>query len=133
MPTPSDLSRADDGFRPVRATIDRARMSRIRIAATTLALVGAGLVLAGCTGGPGDQDDFVEVLRLDDGFTENEATCIADAVFDEYGEDADALGKISGAESYEWLIGEDGVDGFDQFFPGVVADCTTVGPSPADE
>jgi hypothetical protein len=84
----------------------------------------------GCTGGPGDRDDFIDILTRDDNFNETEATCIADAVFDEYGEDGDALGKISGAESYEYLIGEDGVEGFDEFFTPLVADCTAVGPTP---
>jgi hypothetical protein len=139
MNTSSDLNRAGAGSNPpsgisassvVASGTPRSR-TRTVIAALLLAL--AGVLLAGCTGGPGDREDFIEVLRLDDGFNENEATCIADAVFDAYGEDDEALGKISGAESYEWLIGEDGVEGFDQFFPGVVADCTTVGPSPADE
>ena len=67
------------------------------------------LLVTGCTGGPGDQDDFVDVLTLNDNFTEAEATCIAEAVFDEYG--------------------EDGVEGFDDFFTGTVSSCTTVGPT----
>ena len=87
------------------------------------------LLVTGCTGGPGDQDDFVDVLTLNDNFTEAEATCIAEAVFDEYGEDGDALSIISGAESYEFLLGEDGVEGFDDFFTGTVSSCTTVGPT----
>ena len=97
------------------------------LASLVLALA---LVATGCTGGPGDRDDFIEVLTRDDNFNETEATCIADAVFDEYEEDGDALGKISGAESYEYLTGEDGVEGFDEFFTEVVSDCTAVGPTP---
>lgn len=139
MKTSSDLNRVDRGSNSVSGTTFHGGQdtpvprSRSRAVITALPLALALVLLVGCTGGPGDREDFIEVLRLDDGFNENEASCIADAVFDEYGEDNDALGKISGAESYEWLIGEEGVEGFEQFFPGVVADCTTVGPSPADE
>ncbi len=93
------------------------------------ALVAFGLLATGCTGGPGDRADFVDVLTRDDNFAANEAECIADAVFDRYGDDGSALGKISGAESYEYLIGEDGVEGFDEFFESTVADCTAIGPS----
>ena len=92
-------------------------------------VVAAGLLAAGCTGGPGSQDEFVEMLTRDDAFAANEAECIADAVFDEYGDDGDALQKISAAESYDFLTGEDGVTGFDEFFEATVADCTTIGPS----
>ena len=93
-------------------------------------LLATAAVLTGCTGGPGSQDDFVEILMRDDGFTVNEADCIAGAVFDEYGDDGDALGLISGAESYEVLNGPDGVDGFEDFFTVTVSECTTVGPTP---
>jgi len=92
-------------------------------------VIALALLATGCTGGPGDEDDFVDVLTVNDNFTDAEASCIAEAVFDEYGEDGDALGKISGAESYEFLLGEDGVEGFDEFFTGTVSSCTTVGPS----
>lgn len=90
------------------------------------------LLATACTGGPGDQEEFVDVLMLNDNFNEAQATCIAEAVFDTYGEDGDALQKISGAESYEWLMGEDGVEGFDAFFTDTVSSCTAVGPSPDD-
>ena len=95
-------------------------------------IVALALVATGCTGGPGDREDFVDVLTRDDNFALNEAECIADAVFDRYGEDGDALQKISGAESYEFLTGADGVEGFDAFFESTVTDCTAIGPS-ADE
>lgn len=91
--------------------------------------VALALLLTGCTGGPGDREDFVDVLTRDDNFAANEANCIADAVFDRYGEDGDALQKISAAESYEWLTGPDGVAGFDEFFESTVTDCTAIGPS----
>lgn len=96
-----------------------------------LAAVVAALVLlaTGCTGGPGDRDDFVDVLTRDDNFAANEAECIADAVFDRYGEDGSALQKISAAESWEYLIGPDGVEGFGDFFESTVTDCTAIGPS----
>ncbi len=93
------------------------------------AFVATAVLLTGCTGGPGDRDDFVDVLTRDDNFAANEAECIADAVFDRYGEDGDALQKISAAESYEWLTGAEGVEGFDEFFESTVTDCTAIGPS----
>lgn len=119
--------------RPINSRPEIPRTARARrragLAATLVAVV---FVAAGCTGGPGNRDDFVEVLIRDDAFTANEAGCIADAVFDRYGEDGDALQKISAAESYDYLTGEDGVEGFDGFFDSTVADCTAIGPA-ADE
>jgi hypothetical protein len=108
------------------------RAGRRRRAGVAVALAAVVLLVSGCGGGPGDKEDFVDVLMLDDNFNEAQATCIADAVFDEYGEDGDALQKISGADSYEYLIGEDGVEGFGPFFDGVVNACLAVGPSPDD-
>lgn len=92
-----------------------------------LGAVAAGLLLTGCSEGAGSQEELVEVLAREDGFTQVEAECIADAVFGEYGENDDALKKLS-AQSYEQLEGEDGVPGFDEFLTGAVGDCTTVGP-----
>ncbi|MDH3293082.1 MAG: hypothetical protein OER95_02035 [Acidimicrobiia bacterium] len=106
------------------------RGPRRRLLVTGVILVA--LVATGCTGGPGTEDEFVDVLMLNDNFNEAQASCIAEAVFDEYGQDGDALQKISAAESYEFLTGEDGVEGFDQFFTDVVSDCVSVGPSPDD-
>ncbi|MDH3299681.1 MAG: hypothetical protein OES24_04160 [Acidimicrobiia bacterium] len=95
-------------------------------------LVALALVATGCTGGPGDRDDLVDVLTRDDNFAVNEAECIADAVFERYGEDGNALQKISAAESYDYLLGPDGVEGFDEFFETTVTDCTAIGPSAGD-
>ncbi len=103
-----------------------------RRAGLVSSIVVLAFIATGCTGGPGDRADFVEVLTRDDNFAVGEAECIADAVFDRYGEDGNALGKISGAESYEYLTGPDGVEGFDEFFESTVNDCTAIGPS-ADE
>ncbi|MGF1595857.1 MAG: hypothetical protein ACFCVK_02850 [Acidimicrobiales bacterium] len=102
---------------------DRSARRRPR---TLLAAAAVLVVVAtGCTGGgPGNQDDLVTALLLDDAFTEAEAECIAAAVFDEYGEDEGALGRISGAGSYKDLSGTDGVEGFDDFFTGAVRACT---------
>lgn len=91
--------------------------------------LAAPVLLAACGGGPGTEAQFVEMLSREGNLDATQAECIADAVFDEYGQDDDALGKISGAESYEWLIGPDGVEGFGPFYDGVVANCTTVGPT----
>ena len=63
-------------------------------------------------------------LTQNDTFNTAEAECIASAVFEEYGADEDALGKISGAVDYEDLSGTEGVDGFDTFFTRAVGACT---------
>lgn len=101
----------------------------VRLAALALA---AAATLAGCGGGPGSREEFVEILMRDDVFNENEAVCVADAVFDEYAADEDALGRISGASDYETLTSEDGVPGFDAFLTAAVTDCTSAGPQLSD-
>ncbi len=112
---------------------DLRRSSRTRMVGSMLGAAAAAFVLAGCTSGPGSEADFVEVLTRDDAFTETQAECLADAVFDEYGTDEDALGKISGATSYDFLLGEDGVEGFDEFLTAQVSDCTTFDLQPAED
>ena len=84
----------------------------------------AVLGLPACSGGPGDRDDLVLALTRDDTFSTAEATCIADAVFSEYGADEEALDLISGADSYDEITGTDGVAGFDEFFTNTVSACS---------
>lgn len=96
-------------------------------------LVGPVAVLAltatACGGGPGSQEDFVDVLMRDGtGLSEDEATCIGGRVFDEYGEDDDALGKLSAAPDMDFLEGEDGIPGFGEFFDEAVQSCLQIGP-----
>ncbi len=79
--------------------------------------------LSACTGGPGNQQDLVDALTRDDTFSQGEAECIAKNVFDLYGEDEEALGRISGAATYEELNGTDGVSGFDEAFTNIVDGC----------
>lgn len=79
--------------------------------------------ISACTGGPGDRDDLVAALTRDDSFSQPEAACIADAIFAEYGADEDALGKISGAATFEELNGTDGVEGFEDFFNNTISAC----------
>lgn len=88
-----------------------------------LGLVATVLGLSACTGGPGDRDDLVSALTRDDSFSTAEAACIADAVFAEYGEDEDAIDKISGASSFDELTGTEGVAGFDEFFDNTISAC----------
>ena len=88
-----------------------------------------GLALTACSGGPGTEAEFVEVLSRNGNLTDAEASCIADAVFDEYGADEDALGKISAAPDIEFLDGEDGVPGFTDFYRATVGSCAQAGPS----
>ena len=90
-------------------------------------VVGAAvlmLALGACSDGPGNEGDLVIALTHNDAFTTAEAECIAGAVFDEYGEDEEALALISGAQDYEALNGADGVPGFDDFFRRAVSACT---------
>ena len=89
-----------------------------------IALAATVLGVAACTGGPGDREDLVSALTRDDTFSTPEAECIADAVFAEYGQDEDALGRISGASTFEELNGPDGVPGFAEFFDNTVAACS---------
>ena len=63
-------------------------------------------------------------LTRDDTFTTAEAECIAGVVFDEYGENEEALAAISGAVDYAELASSDVAEGFDQFFRNTVAGCT---------
>ena len=87
-------------------------------------LAAAALALAACGGGPGNRDDLVTALTRDDTFSTPEAECIADAVFAQYGEDQEALGRISGARTFDELNGPEGVPGFDEFFENTVSACT---------
>jgi hypothetical protein len=95
----------------------------------------AGLMV-GCSGSPGTQQDFVDVLSRNDYLTEDQATCIAQAVFAEYGDNPDVLGRLSGAggssdgsTQYDQLIeGDNAIDGFDEFFTDTVNVCTPAGP-----
>ena len=50
-------------------------------------------------------------------------------MFDRYGDDEDALGKLSAAPDLAFLDGPEGIDGFSEFFDGVVQSCVPVGPS----
>lgn len=94
------------------------------------ALVAAlALLAAACGSSPGSQEDFIEVLLRNENLTETEATCIADAVFDEYG-DSDELGTLSAADSYDEVVsGEQAIEGFDEFYENAVEACLQVGPS----
>ncbi len=102
---------------------------RRRVARWAPALLAIGLVAAGCSSGPGTEQEFIEVLTRDGSLTEQEATCISSAVFAEYGLDEDALGKISAAPDFAYLSSEEGVPGFTEFFEGTVQNCSTVGPT----
>lgn len=102
----------------------RPRMSR-RLAA---GLGAVALLLAACSDGPGDEQDLVDALVADDAFEQNVAECIAAAVFEEYGEDDDALEKISFSASFEQLDSSEGIPGFGEFFTETIDGCRTVGP-----
>ncbi|MGI9597762.1 MAG: hypothetical protein ACR2QK_16480 [Acidimicrobiales bacterium] len=120
-PSPADVI-AIDGSAPAS---EKRRRSRWLPAVAVLALVAAG-----CSSGPGTEEEFIEVLSRDGSLTTEEATCISDAVFAEYGDDSDALGTISAAPDFEYLSSEEGVEGFSEFFDATVQSCSTVGPTP---
>jgi hypothetical protein len=94
-----------------------------------VALLALGLVATSCSSGPGSKQDFIEVLSRGDAMTTEEATCIADAVFDRYGDDSDALGKLSAAPDFEFLSSAEGIDGFAEFYDRAVQSCVQVGPT----
>ncbi len=94
-----------------------------------LAVASVALVATACGGGPGTQEEFNDILTRSGTISAAEADCISTAVFDEYGADEDALGKLSAAPDIEFLSGEEGIDGFGEFFDGTVAGCLEVGPS----
>jgi hypothetical protein len=96
--------------------------SRSLLAVAGLAL--GTLALSACSSGPGSEEDLIAALTRDDSFTQAQAECIAERVFDQYGEDEEALGLISGAGSYEDLTGTEGVPGFDEFFTTTISVCT---------
>jgi hypothetical protein len=83
--------------------------------------------LPACGGGPGSEEDLVAALTRNEAFTEAQATCIAAAVFAEYGDDEEALGKISGTADFADLTGPEGVDGFEETFEQIVEVCTNTG------
>lgn len=102
-----------------------------RLLVGALAAVGM-LLLAGCTAGPGSKEDYIDVLQRDETFSETQATCIADRVFEKYGDDKAAIDLLSGAKSWEQLTGPEGIDGFEAFHTTVVTECTSVGPTLTD-
>lgn len=95
-----------------------------------VAVVAVAMLAAGCSTGPGSQEEFEQILLEGGSLSESEASCIAQGVFDEYEEDEEALGKISAAPDFAYLSTEEGVDGFEAFFDQTVAGCTTEGPTP---
>lgn len=81
------------------------------------------LSASACTSGPGSEQDLVDALTRDDGFDQAQAECIANAVFNEYGENEDALKAISSAPDMASLDTPDGVPGFGAFFDQTVQTC----------
>ena len=113
------------------APIESLSGSRRGFGRGTAALLFAVVVLAGCSGGPGSSEEFVEVLTRDGNLSEQEATCISEAVFDQYEADEDALKRISDASNIDSLNSEDnGVPGFVEFYDETVRGCATTGPTP---
>ncbi len=102
------------------------RQSRPRRARWLVAIVAVlGLGLTACTDGPGNEQDLVIALTHNDAFTTDQAECIAASVFGEYGDDEEAISRISGAPSYEDLTdATTGIPGFDEFFRRAVSTCT---------
>ncbi len=109
--------------------IDRSRPGRAKRTGLGLAVAAVALLAAGCSSGPGSQEDLVNVLVDTGNLSETEASCVADAIFDEYETDEDALGTISAAPDFEFLGTEEGVPGFPEFFDQTVQRCAAVGPT----
>lgn len=64
------------------------------------------LFLGACSTGPGDQADLEETLLLSDALTEEQASCFAEGIFGEYGENDEAIGLISNQTFAELLTEE---------------------------
>lgn len=84
--------------------------------------VVAVALLAGCSEGPGDEQDLADALARDDVFTATEAECIAAKVFETYGADEDAIRAISDADDIEELSS---VSDFTENFASFQTDCTS--------
>lgn len=121
----TSVSAAPTIEKPVNRSGSRAR----RRLATVGGLFAIVLVAAGCGDGPGSREDLIAIIEQDGAFTTAEATCMADAVFERYGEDDDALGKISAADDFAFFDTEDGIPGFAEFFDTTVQTCAAVGPT----
>ncbi len=112
------------------STIGRsARRTRLGRGPLVAVLAAVALLASACGGGPGSREDFNEVLTRGGSLTPEEADCISGEVFDRYGDDDDSLGKLSAAPDLAFLEGEDGIDGFTEFFDSAVESCLQVGPS----
>lgn len=107
----------------------RPARSRRRSLLAVVGLLALGLLATSCSSGPGSKQDFIDVLSRDEMMTTEEATCIADQVFDRYGDDEDALGKLSAAPDFDFLNGAEGIDGFSDFYDQAVLSCVQVGPT----
>ena len=105
------------------------RSQRVRRAAALAAMVPLVLLVTACGGGPGSQEEFEAILTRGGNLTDEEAQCISAEVFAQYGEDAEALGKLSAAPDIEFLEGAEGIPGFSDFFDSAVGSCLQVGPS----
>ncbi len=105
------------------------RRSRRRRLGLVLLAGPLALLATACGGGPGSQEEFNAVLTRGGNLTDDEAQCISDQVFDRYGDDEDALGKLSAAPDIEFLEGAEGIPGFTEFFDSAVGSCLQVGPS----
>jgi len=110
----------------IRAFIPQGFRPRRRFLASALGAVTLALSLSACTGGPGSEEDLVAALTRAETFSEDEAQCIAKAVFAEYGEDDDALKLISAAATFEELVGTEGVEGFKQTFDNALSGCANL-------
>lgn len=105
------------------AALARAKSSRfVLVPVALLALVGAA-----CGDGPGSEEELVTALTRENTFTQDEAECVASAVFAQWGEDEDALKLISAAADYDELTGPNGVEGFGESFETAVKACANLG------
>ncbi len=115
---------------PPQPTTDR-RPARPRPRLVLMAALAALALLAtACGGGPGTREEFNEVLtRGENGLSPAEADCISGQVFDRYGDDEDALGKLSAAPDMAFLESAEGIPGFAEFYQEAVNSCLQSGPS----
>jgi hypothetical protein len=99
-----------------------ARSAGVTLPLTLTLALALGLSACG-GGGPGTEEELVTALTREDTFTQDEAECIASAVFDEYSADEEAIGRISAASDFDNLSGPDGVEGFAEFYDDTISAC----------
>jgi hypothetical protein len=104
----------------VRISSSGTRRSRLSLAGVALGLV---TVASACGASPGTEEEFAELLMREGTISQSQAECIADAVFQEYGDDDAVLTRLSFDDFETLTSGEDPIEGFEAFYDEAVQSC----------